>query len=229
MGVNSLNTCLALFEAERNMYYRHKAALMYDKTAILVAFTVAEIPFIILSSLLFVTVFYFMIGFAVDAGKFFLFYLFFCLTMGCFTFLGQMFVALNRDAQTAQGFGALTVSLSALFTGVLIRPENIPNFWTFMYWVMPGHYIFEGLVVSQFDGDETPIIASPGSPFWIELDCANQEAPCDGPAWLWVYSTFGGNFVPENIPTNIVYLVCLFVLTRLVTFWALANLNYRST
>jgi ABC-type multidrug transport system permease subunit len=229
MGVNSLNTVLALFEAERNMYYRHKAALMYDKTAILVAFTTAELPFIILSSLVFVSIFYFMLGFAADAAKFFLFYFFFMMTMGCFTFLGQMFVALTRDADTAQGFGGLVISLSALFTGVLIRPQDIPNFWIFMYWVMPGHYIFEGLIVSQFDGDQTPITASPGTPFWELLKCDDKPTPCVGTAEQWVFATFQGNFLPEHLPADIIYLVCLFVVTRLVTGFALGTLNYRST
>jgi hypothetical protein len=143
ISVNSLNTVLAVFEAERNMFYRHKASLMYDKTAILIAFTVAEFPFIMISSFYYVTIFYFMIGFEADAAKFFMFWFFMFLCMANFTFLGQMFVALTRDSVTAQGFGGLTVSLSSLFTGVLIRPENIPSFWVFMYWTVPGHYVYE--------------------------------------------------------------------------------------
>ena len=98
---------------------------------------------------------------------------------------------------------------------------------------MPGHYIFEGLVASQFDGDKTNIIASPGTPFWNFLDCDEQVADgvetCIGSAEDWIYASFGGNFVPENIPTDIIYLVCLFVMTRFVTYVALATLNYRST
>jgi ABC-type multidrug transport system permease subunit len=235
MAVNSLNTVLALFEIERNMYYRHKAALMYDKRAMLVAFTISELPFIVFSSMLFVSIFYFMIGFTAEAGRFFLFYFFFGMAMGIFTFLGQMFVALTPNSITAQGFGALTVSLSALFTGVLIRPDDIPRFWNFMYWVMPGHYIFEGLLVSQFDGDQTPIIASPGSPFWEFLGCDDKVGPgtleteCVGTADQWVFASFGGNFIPEHIPTNMAYLVILFVATRAITGFSLGALNYRRT
>ena len=181
---------------------------------------------------MFTVIFYFMIGFAPEADKFFLFYFFFAMSMGIFTFLGQMFVALTPNAITAQGFGALTVSLSSLFTGVLIRPENIPPFWTFMYWVMPGHYIFEGLIASQFDGDDTPIVASPGTPFWNFLECEDKVGPgedCVGTAEQWVFASFGGNFLPEHIPRNIAYLVVLFVVTRATTGFALGNLNYRQT
>jgi ABC-type multidrug transport system permease subunit len=229
LGVNSLITVLALFETERNMFYRHKAALMYTNRSILAAFTIAEIPFILGASMIFVVIFYFMIGFAVDVTKFFLFYLFFMLNMAVWTFLGQMFVALTRNSLGAQGLGSLFLSLTSLFTGVLIRPSNIPNFWIFMFWLMPGHYVFEGLLTSQFRNDNTPILASPNSPFWVYRGCQDIVGDCFGTAEEWVFATFGGDFVPENIPWNIVYLVLLILATRVVTGVALAHLNFRST
>jgi ABC-type multidrug transport system ATPase subunit/ABC-type multidrug transport system permease subunit len=234
IAVNGMNTVLAFFEAERNMYYRHKAALMYDTSAISFAFTCAEIPFLIGTCFLYTTIFYFMIGFAADASKFFLYYLFMFLCMAIFTYLGHMFVALSPDAQIAQGFGGLFVSNTGLFSGVLIRPENIPTFWKFMYWILPGHYILEGLLVTQFNGDETPIAASPGSPFWDYLGCDEQIADeategCTGTAEEWVFATFGGIFIPDHIPGCIAYLVGLLVFSRIVALWALGNLNYRKT
>jgi ABC-type multidrug transport system permease subunit len=43
----------------------------------------------------------------------------------------QMLMSVLRDSVTAQGFGGLTLSLTAMFSGVLIRPQDIPPFW---YW-----------------------------------------------------------------------------------------------
>jgi ABC-type multidrug transport system permease subunit len=60
--INALNSVLSLFEVERNMFYRHRSALMYDSKALARAFTIAEIPFIFLSSTAFVVVFYFVMG-----------------------------------------------------------------------------------------------------------------------------------------------------------------------
>jgi ABC-type multidrug transport system permease subunit len=56
--VNSLNTVLKVTELERNMFYRHKASLMYDSRAAIKAFTLAEIPFTFLSATIFVMLFY---------------------------------------------------------------------------------------------------------------------------------------------------------------------------
>jgi hypothetical protein len=136
LGVNSLNTVLEVFETQRNMFYRHTAALMYTNRSVLGAFTLAEIPFILLSSIVFVVIFYFMMGFEADVAKFFYFYLFFTLNLATWTFLGQMFMSLTRNAEIAQGLGGLCITFTSLFTGILIRPENIPNFWLFMYYLM---------------------------------------------------------------------------------------------
>lgn len=231
MAVLGMNTVLPFFELERNMYYRHKSSLMYDTPAISSAYTVAELPFLIGTGLLYTSIFYFMIGFAPDATKFFLYYLFMFLCMALFTYLGQMLVALCPDAQIAQGFGGLISSCTGLFTGVLIRPANIPTFWIFMYWLLPGHYVLEGLLVTQYRNDNTQIVADPGTPFWYFLGCDTEADPtnCVGSAEDWVYATFDGNFVYENVPNNLGYLIGVILLTRILTVFGLGYLNFRST
>lgn len=103
MCVNGLNTVLAFFERERNMFYRHKQALMYDSKAMIRSFTLSEVPFFLTAGMIFTVCFYFLMGFAIEADKFFLFYFFYTFAVGNFSFLGQMLVALFRDSQTAQG------------------------------------------------------------------------------------------------------------------------------
>lgn len=94
---------------------------------------------------------------------------------------------------------------------------------------MPGHYFNEGLIVSQYDGDDTPIEATPGSAFYESLDqCVDPSIPCYGTAEEWVEANFP-EWSPNHIPWNILYLIGLIVFTRIVTFWALTSLNYRST
>ena len=73
VSVSGQNTVLSFFEKERNMYYRHKAANMYNSLALLGAHTISEYPFLLISSAIFVVPFYFMMGFESDAEKFFLY------------------------------------------------------------------------------------------------------------------------------------------------------------
>jgi len=233
VAINGMNTVLPFFEAERNMFYRHKSALMYDTFSVSTAYTLAEIPFLVGTSLLYTTIFYFMLGFAANAEKFGFYYLFMLLCMSLFTYTGQMFVTLCRNAQIAQGFGALVSSNTSLFAGVFIQPQNIPKFWIFMYWLLPGHYILEGLIMTQFDNDMSPISANPGSEFYQYLvesgQCAQGSSVCTGTAEEWVYNTFGGEFSRENVPYDILYLVGGTILTRVISVWALGHLNYRNS
>jgi len=230
--VNGMNTVLSFFEAERNMFYRHKSALMYDTAAVSIAYTLAEIPFLVGTSLLYTTIFYFMLGFAADAEKFFFYYLFMLLCMSLFTYTGQMLVALCRNAQIAQGFSGLLASNTGLFAGVLIQPQNIPKFWIFMYWLLPGHYIMEGLLTTQFNNDTSPIAANPGSGFYqylVDSEQCVQGSSCIGTAEEWVQFTFAGVFTVANVPYDILYLVGITILTRVITVWALGHFNYTST
>jgi len=228
LAVNAFNTVLAIFETERNMFYRHKAALMYSERSIILSFTLAEIPFILLASMVFCVCFYFLVGFSPLAYKFFLYYLFFTLNLGLFTFLGQMMMSLVRDSQTAQGFGGLLIALTSMFAGVLIRPQNISGFWVFMYWLMPGHYVLEGLIASQFHEDGTSIVATTGSSFYYYLGC-NSNTPsekCEGTAEDWIFVSFGGKFSWDNIPYCVLYLVLLIIAARTINYFALQKLNY---
>lgn len=63
--------------------------------------------------------------FTPDAGKFFAFFGFVTFGFMTFTFLGQMFMSLVRDAQTAQGIGGLAVVCTVLFSGILLRPDQV--------------------------------------------------------------------------------------------------------
>eukprot|EP00804_Cyclotella_cryptica_P013018 CCRYP_002341-RD/>CCRYP_002341-RD protein AED:0.11 eAED:0.11 QI:152/1/1/1/0.88/0.94/18/731/1289 len=141
LAVNAQNTAVPVFEMERNMFYRHKAALMYDQSAISLAFFLCELPFIALASLVFCCLWYFTVGFIVEAGKFFWYYLFMTLSLATYTFAGQALISVLRDDVTAQGVGSIFIGLSSIFAGVLIRPQMINNIWIWAYWLFPLHYV----------------------------------------------------------------------------------------
>ncbi len=45
----------------------------------------------------------------------------------------------------------------SLFCGFMIQPQNFPDFWIFMYWLDPLHYVLEGLISTQFNQDHTEV------------------------------------------------------------------------
>jgi hypothetical protein len=71
--------------------------------------------------------------------------------------MGQFFSVLMPTDETVTAISGLSTTVMSLFCGFLIRYQNFPRFWIFMYWLSPLHYALEGLVVTQFHGDSTPI------------------------------------------------------------------------
>jgi ABC-type multidrug transport system permease subunit len=61
---------LKVFETERDMFYRHRNAKMYSTKSIIRAFTLAEIPFIIMTSTAFTLIFYFLLGYVIGRLQF---------------------------------------------------------------------------------------------------------------------------------------------------------------
>ena len=48
-------------------------------------------------------------------------------------------------------------TIISIFAGFMIRADDFPSFWTFVYWLDPLHYALEGLFVTQFNKDDTVI------------------------------------------------------------------------
>lgn len=87
--------------------------------------------------------------------------------------------------------------------------------------------------MSQFDGDDTEIAATPGSAFYDSLvdsgDCTGAaDEDCSGTASQWVNISFS-DWSADAIPWNALYLIGLIIVTRLITLYALTKINYRAT
>ena len=66
--------------------------------------------------------------------------------------LGQFLAAV---APTKAVSSALGPGLSTLFTltaGFMIQPDQIPNYWKWLYWISPNHYALEGLSANELSG-----------------------------------------------------------------------------
>ena len=232
----SFDNVLPLFEVERNLFYKHQANAAYAPITLINALLLAEVPYIVFTTVVFCTCFYFSLGFDPVFSKMIWFNIFFGMNMAMWTFLGQAFISLFQKLTTAQGYGGLLVSLSNLLAGVIIYPQDIPEKLMFFYWLIPSHYVVEGILMSQYDGDKTPILSTAGSPFYdyISAVCGNQCCSisetgahiCTGIASDWVLVTFDGHFSIDHLWINFVYLIIVCSVSRVVTFLALVHLNH---
>jgi hypothetical protein len=132
---------------------------------------------------------------------------------------------------TAQILCSVFIGLNNFFSGLIVRPQYMTGIFAFTYWITPGHYVYEGLILAQYWGDERPVLATENSEFWDFLGCEELEPgeECYGTVtqYLWVF--FGGKFNIDNLVQDIFVLALFLVLARVTTFFALKKFNYTNT
>ena len=141
-------------------FYREQQCNMYSPWIYSLCNLLVEIPYVILASLFFVLPFFYFVGFqnvGDVAAKFGYYWLFIGLIEMTMISMAQMLVASTPSVEIATALGGVLLVLFCLFAGFIINPIDIPTFFMFVYWLNPLHYAFEGIVVTQFNGDTTPV------------------------------------------------------------------------
>jgi hypothetical protein len=128
---------------------------------------------------------------------------------------------------------------------VNIRPniEYSPcsGFWQAPFWITPGHYVYEGLIVTQFQHDNRHVVATEGSVFYKYLlnqgqgtcdtitDPSSLLQQCVGTVSQYIDCFFGGRFRHSHIYSDAIILGMYLVLARLLTYIALRHFTFMAT
>lgn len=152
---------------ERVVYYRERAAGMYRPGTFASSQGIVEIPYLIVQSVAYSLITYFMIGFEMNPNKFFWFFFFILLNLTAFTYFGIMSINLTPAVQIGTVLTAFFFTTWNFLCGFLIAPTNIPGQWIWLYYINPLSYTLYGLAASQLSDVNTLIsnpTAPPGSP-----------------------------------------------------------------
>ncbi|KAJ6948249.1 ABC transporter G family member 31 [Populus alba x Populus x berolinensis] len=161
LGVNNASSVQPVVSIERTVFYREKAAGMFSPLSYAVAQGLVEIPYILVQTILYGIITYFMVDFERTAGKFFLFLVFMFLTFTYFTFYGMMAVGLTPSQHLAAVISSAFYSLWNLLSGFLVPQPSIPGWWIWFYYICPVAWTLRGVICSQL-GDVETIIVGPG-------------------------------------------------------------------
>jgi ATP-binding cassette subfamily G (WHITE) protein 2 (SNQ2) len=96
---------------------------------------------------------YFMTGLDLDAGKFFIYFLFIYTTTFCITALYRMFASLSPTIDDAVRFSGLALNLLIIFTGYVIpKPQLLSEYIWFgwLFHINPVAYSFEAVLTNEF-------------------------------------------------------------------------------
>jgi len=232
IGILSMMTVLPVMLAIRNVFYKQFVAGMIDTHALGWALGVAEKGFIILAAFIFCSIYLATAGtFPISFLKALKFWGFFTFNIAIYSYFGQAFMCLAPTMATAQIFCAVFIGLNNLFSGLIIRPQYMRNIFAFTYWISPGHYVYEGLILSQYWDDQRIVTANAGSEFYIWLGCDRfgYEQPCVGTVEQYVWVFFGEKFNDDNLYLDVLVLAFFLILARVVTFFALSKFQYTNT
>lgn len=173
---------------------------------------------------------------------------FFTFNLALYSYFGQAFMCSVRGMATAQILNSVFIGINNFFSGLIVRPQYLSGFFLAPYYITPGHYVFEGLIVSQFTGDYRLVTTNAGSAYgdWVRaLPAENRPycpsvQPCEdtqyccptdccGTVEQFMDSFFGGFFNAGNLLQDILVLGVFLVAARIMTYYSLKFFNYTST
>ncbi|KAJ1715497.1 ABC multidrug transporter [Aspergillus flavus] len=152
---------------------------VYGWVAFCTAQIVSEIPYAIISAVVFYVLYYFIVGLPLGfaAGySFLMFFLFFLFA----TSWGQWIAALSADSMVAATLMPFFIIMCELFNGILQPHENMPVFWKYtMYYATPFTYWIGGVLTAVLRG--MPVICDSSELTMFEsppnMTCAEYAGP----------------------------------------------------
>ncbi|TMW67515.1 hypothetical protein Poli38472_011135 [Pythium oligandrum] len=222
IGVISFNSALPLASEERASFYRERAAQTYNTFWYLVAASVAEIPYVAGSTLLFTAVFFPMVGFT-GISRFFLFWLNMMFHALVQTYLGQLLAYALPNVEIAAIIGVLVHAICFLFMGFNPPVSAIPSGYKWLSDIMPQKYSF--LIGSAIVFGDCSEHSSPD-----ELACTRiLEVPPTIPANLtikkYVELVFYAKY--DDIWSNFAALFVFIVTFRVLALLSLRFINHQ--
>ncbi|XP_031399616.1 ABC transporter G family member 31 [Punica granatum] len=158
LGVSNASSVQPIVSIERTVFYREKAAGMYSPIPYALAQGLVEMPYVLLQTIVYGVITYFMINFERTARKFFLYLVFSFLTFSYFTFYGMMAVGLTPTQHLAAVISSAFYSLWNLLSGFLIPKSSIPVWWLWFYYICPIAWTLRGIITSQLGDVDTKLV-----------------------------------------------------------------------
>lgn len=168
----------------RALFYRERGSGMYHAVVFSMAAGVSEIPYLLVTAGLTVNIVYWGVGFENRAFPFEYFFLLTFLFYLLMAFVGMLMSNLAPDPLTAQISASAFFSISNMFAGISVPVKLIPKPYLFIHYGSPLRYFFEGLLSTQFHGNDDVICNPLGKPVMTGLKsllklCTVSGAPDD--------------------------------------------------
>ncbi|RLN93004.1 hypothetical protein BBJ28_00025412, partial [Nothophytophthora sp. Chile5] len=231
-GVVSFNSVLPITSQDRQAFYRERASQSYNALWYFLGSTVAEIPYVFGSMLIYTVIFYWMVGFS-GIGPAALYWLNTSLLVLLQTYMGQWLVYCLPSVEVAALMGVMLNSILFLFMGFNPPANAIPSGYQWLYTITPQRYSVAILAALVFcDCDELPTYdaelkqyVNVGSGFGCQ-PMANPPVTIDHITIKeYVESTF--EYKHDEIWRNFGIVIAFIVFFRLLALLSLRFINHQ--
>lgn len=125
------------------------------------------------------------------------------------------------------------IGLNNFFAGLIVRPQfMVGGFYAIPYYIAPGHYVYESLVMAVFYQNDKEVLANFESDFYnylVEIGkCVQGDTGCKGTMYDFVISFFDGEFSHDHQIRNAIILGVILCLSRILTWIALKYIRFAS-
>eukprot|EP00736_Rhodelphis_marinus_P001316 Rmarinus@m.25597 len=181
---------------DRTLYYRERAAGAYTTAMHYAAKAICVTPTLVMQTLLFACIVYWMVGLRDDNDSFaYLLLLLFTLQLAGYFFC-SVFAVVAPTQQAAFIILVLPITFLAFFTGFAPRPDEVPVGWSWAPYSNFAFWALKGALVSEFENTGVWVDEITGRP-WTDEEILEEFNSDDWNRMSSVYTTlwFGCGFL----------------------------------
>ncbi|RLN89241.1 hypothetical protein BBJ28_00007821 [Nothophytophthora sp. Chile5] len=219
LGMIGFNSVMPVAAEERTAFYRERASETYNALWYFVAGTLAEIPYVFLSSLLFSIIFFPSVGFT-GYATFLWYWLVVSLNTLLFVYLGQLMVFALPSVAVAATLGALCSTMFMLFAGFNPPASNIPTAYKWLHYISPPTYSISILVALVFAD------CPDGSTEGLSCQTLQGAPPAIGDVTLKQYVEGTFDMKHDHILKDVLIMGILIAALRFLALLALRYVNH---
>ncbi|KAI9981531.1 hypothetical protein PInf_009284 [Phytophthora infestans] len=206
----ALASQIPMIIAAREVFYKQRSANFFRTASYVLSFSASQIPPILLETVVFSSIVYWMCGFVSSAESFLLFVVTLCLiniSMGAFFFFLS---SVSPNVNVANPVSGVIVEFFVLFAGFTITKDQIPDYLIWLYWINPVGWGVRALAVNQYTESRFDTCVFDGIDYCArygmkmsEYALSTYEVPPER-YWIWYGMVF-------MVASHVLFLFCAFV------------------
>ncbi|GMF38595.1 unnamed protein product [Phytophthora fragariaefolia] len=136
--------------ATRDVIYKQRGANFYRTSSFVIASSAKQIPVVLIETLLFGSIVYWMCGFVASVQSYILYQVVLFLVNMAYSALFFFIASVSPNINVANPISLLSLLFLATFSGFLITKESIPVYLSWVYWISPHAWGIHAVAVNQY-------------------------------------------------------------------------------